>query len=81
MKRTYHKGLKMPKDYPFKVERAPTPPRARNDEPQLVVTAAIRGEAAEKFEELRKENGLNTTQLVRQMIFHCLDVDRDWRYP
>lgn len=39
---------------------------------QLTLSTTIRGQIVEDLEKLQEEYGLNRSQLLRQMIYHCL---------
>jgi hypothetical protein len=39
---------------------------------KLTVTALLKGAIADEFEQLRTDYGLNRSQLLVQMVYHCL---------
>jgi hypothetical protein len=46
-------------------------PHVRDDN-KLTCTTTIRGKAAIDFEDLCEKSGLNRSQLLTQMVYHCL---------
>lgn len=40
---------------------------------KLTCTTTIRGNAAREFEKICNESGLNRSQLLTQMVYHCLN--------
>lgn len=44
---------------------------------KVTVTTTIKGIAAQEFEEMRKKAGLNRSQLLTQMVYHCLGRSKD----
>lgn len=54
---------------PFEIPRV-TP--GNSDVNKLTCTTTIRGAAADEFEELAEKSGLNKSQLLTQMVYHCL---------
>lgn len=55
---------------PFEIPKV-TP--GNSDVQKLTCTTTIRGEAAEDFEDLCQKSGLNRSQLLTQMVYHCLN--------
>ena len=43
-----------------------------SDPRKITVTTSIRGKAADEFEAMCENYGLNRSQLLTQMVYHCL---------
>lgn len=43
-----------------------------SDVNKLTATTTLRGAAADDFEDLCEKSGLNRSQLLTQMVYHCL---------
>lgn len=54
---------------PFEIPRV-TP--GQTETHKLTCTTTIRGKAADDFEDLCEKSGLNKSQLLTQMVYHCL---------
>lgn len=39
---------------------------------KVTISGTLKGPAAEEFEKMRESSGLNRSQLMVQMIYHCL---------
>lgn len=46
---------------------------------RVTVTTTLKGSAADEFEILGKEFGLNRSQLLTQMVYHCLGKTNELR--
>lgn len=44
---------------------------------RVTVTTTLKGAAAEEFEEMCEKFGLNRSQLLTQMVYHCLNRTAD----
>lgn len=55
---------------PIRLQAAPIVEAGSNS--KLTVSATLKGLTADEFEKMRQESGLNRSQLVVQMIYHCL---------
>ena len=40
---------------------------------RVTVTTTIKGSAADDFEKMCRDSGLNRSQLLTQMVYHCLN--------
>lgn len=56
----------------FTPMRLQSAPEKDNNPTKLTATTTLKGEAAEEFEKLASEFGLNRSQLLTQMVYHCL---------
>lgn len=54
---------------PFQI---PSVVPGQRDVYKLVATTTIRGDAATQFEKMCEQTGLNRSQLLTQMVYHCL---------
>lgn len=44
---------------------------------KITATCTLKGEAADLFEKMVSENNLNRSLLARQMIYHCLGMEKE----
>lgn len=52
--------------------RLPVLPDKDNNPLKLTITTTVRGSIVTDFEDLAREYGLNRSQLLAQMVHHCL---------
>lgn len=67
----------MPKDLAFTPITLQAAPAQDHSPARVTVTATLKGVAAEEFEELCSKHGLNRSQLLTQMVYHCLNRTED----
>lgn len=56
---------------PIRLQAVPT--QEHGSLTKVVISGTIKGNAADEFEKLREEYGLNRSQLMAQMVYHCLN--------
>lgn len=50
----------------------PAPAEGSQSSTKITATCTLKGEVADEFEKLADEYGLNRSQLIVQMVYHCL---------
>lgn len=65
----------------FKPIPAPEPKVGPEDQSTTTITATVtlRGRVADMYEEMVRENNLNRSKLLKQMVYHCLGYSYDDR--
>lgn len=56
----------------FEPIRLQDPPREPEWKSRLTVSATLKGDVCQEFEKMAEEYGLNRSQLIVQMVHHCL---------
>lgn len=59
---------------PMRLQEAPA---GDPNKTRVTITTTLKGKAGEEFEEMCSKNGLNRSQLLTQMVYHCLNRTED----
>ena len=61
----------------FTPMRLTAAPEKEANPAKLTATVNLKGSAAEEFQAMAEEYGLNRAQLLTQMVYHCLNRTED----